>query len=152
MKPYNNILVIMLQCERCLSTDIWGSWKGFPMAGCRVNGIAMRPHYLPHKLLRDKHDVWPDMSHIQRRAGIGSGTFCEICSIKCSLFLVNISQGYCFKRSSLETLKWSKPAGELRHNVAAGSCKLPMEKQISANAKTHHEETHKETGALQWNV
>lgn len=27
-----------------------------------------------------------------------------------------------------------------------------MDKQISANAKTHHEKTHKETGALQWNV
>lgn len=91
-KPYNNILVIMLQCERCLSTDIWGSWKGFPMAGCCVNGIAMRPHYLPHKLLRDKPDVWPDMSHLQRRAGIGSGTFSGICSRKCSLFLVNISE------------------------------------------------------------
>lgn len=156
MKPYNNVLVIMLQWET-LPLD----WHLRELKGLS-HGWMLRERNSNEATLpatqTAPRQIWcvawyepPSKEGWHWFWNVLWNLFKKVFSISSEYFW-GLSQGYGFKRSSLETLKWSQPAGELCHNVAAASCKLPMEKQISANAKTHHEETHKETGALQWNV
>lgn len=119
-----------------------------------MNRIAMGPQRPPHNLLRDKPHVWPDVSHLQRRAGTGSVTFCGSGSRKRSLILANTSEVFPEVIVSKD-VHWKHQDDALCYNVAPGSCKLPLEEQISANEKTHQENTrkHKETGgALQLDV